>query len=160
MSPWTDRVSRLVLGAVLTTCSVGVIHADPATPPCDTDTRCVALRNFFLRYESPLHKLAHIFVGAADEHHIDWRLLPALSMVETGGGKRGTPSNIFGWNSGRTRFATIETGILFVASRFAHSPIYTGRTAIGILQKYNPAKKSYPPKVTRYMQEIAPEPVE
>lgn len=160
MSPWTDRVSRLVLGAVLTTCSVGVIHADPATPPCDTDTRCVALRNFFLRYESPLHKLAHIFVGAADEHHIDWRLLPALSMVETGGGKRGTPSNIFGWNSGRTRFATIETGILFVASRFAHSPIYTGRTAIGILQKYNPARKSYPPKVTRYMQEIAPEPVE
>ena len=160
MSPWTDRVSRLVLGAVLTACTVGVVHADPAASSCDTDTRCVALRNFFLRYQSPLHKLAHVFLQAADQNKIDWRLLLALSIVETSGGKNGTPSNVFGWNSGRTRFATVEAGILFVASRFAESPIYAGRTALGILRKYNPARKSYPPKVTKYMLEIAPHPVE
>lgn len=81
-------------------------------------------------------------------------------MVETSGGKHGTPSNIFGWNSGRTRFPSIEAGILFVAGRFAASPIYAGRTAMGILQKYNPARKVYPLKVTKYMLEMAPQAVE
>lgn len=120
----------------------------------------MALRNFFQRYESPLAKIAHVFLRAADAHRLDWRLLPALAIVETGGGKHGTPSNVFGWNSGRTRFASVEAGIHFVASRFAQSPIYAGRTALGILQKYNPARKTYPPKVVTIMQEITPEPVD
>jgi hypothetical protein len=118
------------------------------------------LRNFFLRYQSPLEKLAKVFLEKADEHRLDWRLLPAISMVETSGGKHGTPSNVFGWNSGRTRFATVEAGIAFVAGRFAESPIYAGRTAMGILQKYNPARKAYPPKVVRFMRELSLEPVE
>lgn len=161
MPPWTDnRVSRLVIGAVLTACSAGMVHAEPAASSCETDSRCQALRNFFLRYESPLEKLAFVFVRVADEHRLDWRLLPAISMVETSGGKHGTPSNVFGWNSGRTRFPSIEAGIRFVAGRFAGSPIYAGRTAMGILQKYNPARKVYPSRVTKYMLEMAPQPVE
>jgi hypothetical protein len=104
--------------------------------------------------------LALVFLEKADEHKLDWRLLPAISMVETSGGKHGTPGNVFGWNSGRTRFPSVEAGIAYVARRFAESPIYAGRTALGILQKYNPARKSYPPKVTKYMLEISAEPVE
>ena len=111
------------MGAMLTACAVGVVHADPATPPCENDNRCQAVRNFFLRYESPLEKVAHVFLQAADKHKLDWRLLPALAMVETTGGRHGTRNNIFGWNSGRTRFASVEAGILFVAGRFAVSPI-------------------------------------
>jgi hypothetical protein len=160
MPPWTDRVSRLVMGAVLTACSVGVVHAEPAASQCDTDTRCQALRNFFLRYQSPLSKMALVFVQTADAHKLDWRLLPAISMVETSGGKHGTPNNVFGWNSGRTRFKSIEAGILFVAGRFARSPIYAGKTATGIIHKYNPARKTYPPKVTRFMLEMSTAPVE
>ena len=47
-----------------------------------------------------------------------------------------------------------------MAGRFAASPIYAGRTAMGILQKYNPARKVYPLKVTKYMLEMAPQAVE
>jgi hypothetical protein len=159
MSPGTDKVSRLVLGAVLTACTAGWVQADPAATSCNADNRCQALRNFFLRYGSPLDKLAVVFVRTADKHSLDWRLLPAISMVETSGGKHGTPSNVFGWNSGRTRFANVEAGILFVASRFAHSPIYAGRTARGILHRYNPAPKTYPPRVTKFMLEISAEPI-
>jgi hypothetical protein len=159
MPPWTDRVSRLVIGAMLTACTVGVVHAEPANSSCDTDSRCQSLRNFFLKYQSPLEKLAIVFVRAADQYKLDWRLLPAISMVETTGGKHGTPSNVFGWNSGRTRFKNVEAGILYVAGRFAESPIYAGRTALGILHMYNPAKKTYPPKVLNFMRELAPDPV-
>jgi hypothetical protein len=160
MPPWTDRVSRLVMGAMLTACTVGVVHAEPAASQCETDNRCQALRSFFLRYQSPLAKLAIVFVQTADAYSLDWRLLPALAMVETSGGKHGAPSNVFGWNSGRTRFKSIEAGILFVAGRFKRSPIYAGQTAMGIILRYNPAKKAYPPKVTRFMFELSAEPVE
>lgn len=153
-------MSRLVLGAMLTACTVGVVHAEPAASRCDADNRCQALRNLFLRYQSPLSKLALVFVQAADAHKLDWRLLPAIAMVETSGGKHGAPNNVFGWNSGRTRFKSIEAGILFVAGRFTRSPIYAGQTAMGIIQKYNPAKKAYPPKVMRFMLELSADPVE
>lgn len=147
------------MGAMLTACSLGVMQAQPATSSCNTDSRCQALRKFFLKHESPLEKLAVVFLNAADRYRLDWRLLPAIAMVETTGGKHGTPSNIFGWNSGKTRFRSVEAGILFVASRFAESPIYAGRTALGILRMYNPARKSYPPKVTGFMGELSPDPV-
>ncbi|MFN0103981.1 MAG: hypothetical protein ACKV2U_18095 [Bryobacteraceae bacterium] len=159
MPPWTDRVNRLVLGAVLTACSAGVVHAEPAASSCAVDKRCHALRDFFLRYNSPLEKLAVVFVRAADDNRLDWRLLPAISMVETTGGNHGTRSNVFGWNSGKTRFASVEAGILFVAERLARSPIYAGRTAMGILRKYNPAREAYPQKVTRFMMELSNDPV-
>ena len=137
-----------------------MVQAEPAASSCTSDNRCQALRNFFLRYQSPLGKLAIVFVRTADEHRLDWRLLPAISMVETSGGKHGNSSNIFGWDSGKTRFASVEAGILFVAGRFAQSPIYAGRTALGILSRYNPARTAYPPKVTRFMMELSSERVD
>lgn len=159
MPPWTDRVSRLVVGAVLTACTMGVVHADPAASSCDSDNRCQALRKFFSKYESPLEKVALVFIGAADKHNLDWRLLPAIAMIETGGGKHGRKHNVFGWNSGRARFASVEAGIHFVAERLGHSPWYAGRTAMEILHRYNPARKSYPPRVALFMTELSPEPV-
>jgi hypothetical protein len=160
MRPWTDRVSRLVFGAVLAACSVGVGQAEPAASKCDADSRCQAVRNFFLRYQSRLDRHSLVFVQAADEYRLDWRLLPGIAMVETSGGKHGTATNIFGWDSGKVSFPSIEEGILFVARRFTHSPIYAGRTAVAILEKYNPSVKAYPPKVIRFMLEISTAPVE
>ena len=151
MPPWVCRVSRLVMGVALTAGTVGVMNAQT----CEADSRCLALRNFFLRYESPLEKVAQIFVRVADEHRLDWRLLPAISMVETSGGKHGKSNNVFGWNSGKTQFASVEAGILYLGSRFGKSRIYAGRTAMGILQNYNPSRKTYPPKVTRVRLEMS-----
>lgn len=159
MPPWTVKVSRLVFGAVLATWSAGVAQADPAAAACETDQRCEALRAFFQRHGSPLARTATVFLAAADRHGLDWRLLPAISIVETGGGRHGRKGNVFGWNSGRTRFKTIEAGIEFVAQRLARSPIYAGRTAMGILQKYNPARKVYAERVSQKMMELSPEPV-
>jgi hypothetical protein len=127
---------------------------------CATDDRCRTLQSFFSRQGSPLESIAAVFVATADEHHLDWRLLPAIAMVETGGGRSGRRNNIFGWNSGRTRFATVAAGIEFVASRLAHSPLYRGRTSRGILAAYNPSRQKYPPKVIRFMEMLDGSPVE
>lgn len=151
---------RWVLSALLGASAVGVAQTGPAVPLCESDMRCLAIRNFFHRHGSPLVRLAPRFLAAADEHQLDWRLLPALSMVETTAGKFGRPTNVFGWNSGRARFKSVEAGIDFVAKRLATSPVYAGRTARGILEKYNPARAAYVGKVTKRMMEISPEPVE
>jgi len=134
-----------------------VLHGAPFD--CPQDDRCTTLKSFFTKHGSSLHAHAGAFLQAADEHKLDWRLLPAIAMAETSGGKHGIPNNVFGWNSGRTRFKTVEAGIQYVASRFALSPIYRGRTALGILTAYNPARQQYPPQVIRFMRQLAPEPV-
>ncbi len=134
-----------------------MLHGAPHD--CPQDDRCTTLKAFFSKHGSPLHTHAGAFLEAADEHKLDWRLLPAIAMVETSGGKHGRPNNVFGWNSGRTGFKTVEAGIQYVASRFALSPIYRGRTALGILTAYNPARQQYPPKVIRFMMQLTPAPV-
>lgn len=127
---------------------------------CAGEDRCVRLSAFFKDYGSPLAGKANHFVQAADRHRIDWRLLPAIAMVETTGGKHGNKRNIFGWNSGRARFRSAEAAIAFVASRFARSPIYRGRSSMGILRKYNPGRSAYAGRVTKFMLELSEEPVE
>ena len=117
------------------------------------------LQSFFKKHGSPLHAKAVAFLEAADEHKLDWRLLPSIAMVETSGGKHGRPNNVFGWNSGLTGFKSVEAGIHYVASRFAISPIYRGRSARGILMEYNPARTNYPPKVIRFMLQLTTDPV-
>jgi len=117
------RTGVLLAGGVMAVLAGrAVAWADPALE-CATDDRCRTLQSFFSRQRSPLESVAAVFIATADEYQLDWRLLPAIAMVETGGGRNGRRNNVFGWNSGRTRFATVTAGIEFVASRLAHSPI-------------------------------------
>ncbi|HSW97022.1 MAG TPA: hypothetical protein VLF89_04315 [Candidatus Saccharimonadales bacterium] len=47
------------------------------------DTRVAALKNFLERYESPLAPDAQTFVNEADKNNIDWKLVAAISGVES-----------------------------------------------------------------------------
>lgn len=159
MPRWTCGVRHRLAGALLAVWAIGVAGAQEAAPACGADERCEAIRTFFRGHGSYLSALAPEFLKAADANGLDWRLLPAISFVETRGRHPGKKANIFGWNSGRTRFASVEAGIHFVAGRLAKSPIYAGRTAMGILHKYNPVRSTYPPRVAAVMMEMAPHPV-
>src|SRR5262249_43070372 len=77
-------------------------QAKPA-PDYSNDPRLGVLRKFFHQADCPAERFAHIFLEAADLYHLDWRLLPSLSWVESTGGKSAHNNNMFGWNSGRTR---------------------------------------------------------
>ena len=154
---WANRVfSGIAMALAIAT----PLHLRAQTPaiqapsPCPADNRCDALVKFFKRYSSPLGKYAGDFLSAADKHHLDWRLLPSISMVESSGGKYYSYGNVFGWNSGRARFRSISAGIHHVASQFANSPIYSGRDTLGILRQYNPARTVYPKTVMRFIDQL------
>lgn len=132
-------------------------HADQSvhSNECrEDDPRLACLRRFFHSVNSPLEKMAAIFISEADLHHLDWRLLPGLSFVETGGAKNYRGNNIFGWNNGNTSFPSIRAGIHLVASRLAYAPHYKGRGLMEKLQIYNP-NDGYSATVRNVMRRIS-----
>src|SRR5579875_688840 len=131
--------------------------APPITPPqpISPDPRAVRLKKFFSRLHCPVTYLAEDFVQTADENSLDWRLLPSISVVESGGGKAYRNNNIFGWNNGQTLFPTIRAGLHEVAYKLGKSPLYRNRDVVGKLRLYNP-DETYATSVVKLMNRISP----
>jgi hypothetical protein len=123
--------------------------------PADPDPRAVRLKNFLARLHCPVTYLAEDFIHAADENHLDWRLLPSISIIESSGGKAYKNNNIFGWDQGEQLFPTIRAGINEVAFKLGRSPLYRNRDSAGKLRVYNP-DESYAGLVTAVMNRISP----
>lgn len=99
--------------------------------------------------------MAEDFVHAADDNHLDWRLLPSISVIESGGGKAYRNNNIFGWNQGLQPFPSIRAGLNLVAFKLGQSPLYRNQNLLGKLRLYNP-DASYTYKVIDVMNRISP----
>lgn len=52
------------------------------------DGRAKIIEDFFRKYKAPLADFSRTFIAVADKYQLDWRLLPAISMQESNGGKR------------------------------------------------------------------------
>ena len=153
--------SGLVVFAGMVSLPAAVSHRQ-TQPPSHTpaadyshDARFICLQKFFARMECPAARLTNVFLEAADDYHLDWRLLPSLSFVETGGGKAAVNNNLFGWASGKARFDSLEAGIHQVGFQLAHRPPYRHKNVAQILAIYNP-NADYGRVVTAVMRQIAP----
>jgi hypothetical protein len=127
-----------------------------ASPPeYENDPRFSRLQDFFAAREAPAEALAGDFLAAADHHKLDWRLLPSLSVIESGGGKHCKNNNMFGWDSGEHKFLSFRHGIHFVARRLTESRLYRGKPLEEKLGKYNP-NPDYPSRVKLVMRMLGP----
>lgn len=70
---------------------------------------------YFEKRDMPLAGHGMEFVRAAEKYNIDWRLLPAIGVRESSGGKRMMNSNPFGWGSAEIPFADFTEAIEVVA---------------------------------------------
>jgi len=120
-----------------------------------SDSRLQCLLEFFGKGDCPAQQYSGAFLEAADDYDLDWRLLPSISYVESGGGKNAPNNNLFGWACGRAQFASPEAGIHAVAYRLAHSGLYKGKSLDQLLATYNPIE-DYGRKVKSVMRQIAP----
>ena len=121
------------------------------------DPRLAQLVDFFDALGSPVRHLAPDFLAAADRHGLDWRLLPSICVVESGGGKNYRRNNVFGWGSAARGFSSIRESIYLVASRLANSKLYRNKGLDGKLATYNP-RAGYPARVKSVMALVAPNP--
>jgi hypothetical protein len=120
-----------------------------------SDPRQIRIRQYFRERNCPAHELAEDFILAADEHDLDWRLLPSICMVETTGGKAAVHNNMFGWNCGRARFNSPREGLYVVAERLANARWYRQKPLDRLLRTYNPVP-GYSRRVLMVMRTLGP----
>jgi hypothetical protein len=144
----------LVAGVLGAAAATGHADNNPATDR-KTDVRESVLRKFLQDASAPVAKYAATFIAEADSHHLDWRLLPSLAIVESGGGKRDRRNNIFGWANGASRFSSATEAIHHVAEALADARPYRGKDLKGKLAAYNPSP-NYLRVVTGVMRRISP----
>ncbi len=111
----------------------------------DKDKRVAVLKAFFRKHDSPLYDHTEYIVKVADEYGLDYRLLPAISMQESGA-CRVIPidsHNCWGWGiyGGKvTRFASYPEAIETVSRGIKKYYIDEGLTTTEqIMSKYNPS---------------------
>jgi hypothetical protein len=98
--------------------------AGASLPPANTDERVTMVRQILAG--RPLEAQAQLMVETADAHGIDWRLMPVISILESGGGAAACGGNAWGYANCRITFSTFEEGIEIVAATLA-APPYPGR---------------------------------
>lgn len=128
--------------------------AHPVKAPA-ADVRVDRLSHFFASLRCPVLPLAGDFVKAADDNHIDWRLLPSISVIESGGGKVYRNNNIFGWSNGNVLFSSIRHSIHEIAFKLGRSPLYSRQDTAGKLKIYN-SDQDYVDSVLEVMNRISP----
>ena|SRR5581483_7623612 len=141
---------RVAMVAGLLTAPISA-RLDQRPPQAQVDDRPLKIKEFFSRRRCPLASESGEFVTAADRNHLDWRLLPGIAFVESGGGRAYKNNNVFGWGSCQKTFSSVRAGIHAVAVRLATSPLYRHKTTDQILFTYNP-RPEYSEKVKAVMR--------
>ena len=121
-----------------------------------------AIDAYFAKYDAPLEGYGMKFVEEAEKNDLDWRLLPAIAMRESTGGKHAckrVSNSPFGYGSCKFGFDTMEESIEIVARSIggnnpntAHH--YADKTTLQILKKYNSVVPSYSSQVVKIMKAI------
>lgn len=122
--------------------------------------RAEAIDAFFASRNSPLEGYGMKFVEEAEKNDIDWRLLAAISVIESNAGKQAckkADNSVLGFGSCKMDFKSIDHSIEVVSmkisgndSKYYHKEMTTPQ----ILKKYNSVIPTYVQKVTKVMKMI------
>jgi hypothetical protein len=150
--------SGLIFAGVLGI-AAGSVHADQDVTKNRKkfDLREAILRKFLKENHCPDQEYADVFISEADTNGLDWRLLPSLALVESGGGRKARGNNLFGWENGKSTFTSIGEAIHHVAEVLAHGRAYQGKDLNAKLLTYNHLP-DYRVMVQDIMNQIAPRP--
>ena len=128
----------------------------------ETDYREEILRNYLEKHNSPLSAYSEVFISFADEYRLDWRLVPAITGVESTFGKRIPVDsyNAYGWANGVYSFESWEESIEVVSEALRENYIDRGAVSINdIARKYAPPSETWARNVKFFMNKIDPMPV-
>jgi hypothetical protein len=144
------RIARaVVLGVV----ACAAVASDSTLPVPASDPRGARLEAFFKTYGCPAPLHIADYLRAADSHALDYRILPAISLVESTCGAFEKMNNRWGWDSAQSGFPSVPAGIEFITTQLADRPPYKGKTLKEKLFTYNPYPQ-YVRQVERLMQQI------
>ena len=108
------------------------------------DGRAKIIEDFFNTYKSPLSAYNNVFIQVSDKYQLDYRLLPAISMQESNGGRKVIDNsyNPFGYGIyGKmvVKFVSWEQAIERVGRALREDYLNQGlKTPYQIMAKYTP----------------------
>ena len=116
-----------------------------------------AIDRYFLDRDMPLAGTGMKMAEEADKHGLDWRLLPAIAVRESTGGKNDcqrVKNNPFGWGSCKIGFDSVDKAIETLARNLSgNNPntahYYDNKSTRQILNAYNP-----PSIVAKYTDQV------
>lgn len=122
------------------------------------EERALAINSFFKSRSMPLYGTGMTFVLVSEKYGLDWRLLPAISIRESSGGKAACSYNTFGWGSCKLHnFHSYEEAIESVGRNLGGankgtSRYYAGKSTEEKLYYYNGSvEPAYPGEVIAIM---------
>jgi hypothetical protein len=118
------------------------------------DQREAKLEAFFTLHKCPSPHHVTEYLNAADKYKLDYRLVPAISIIESQCGKHQPLSNWWGWNSARTGFTDVPSGIDFVTGQLANGKYYAGKSLEKKVTTYNSANPKYLSIIKALMSQI------
>ena len=97
-------VPFMAIPSISVSSHIGSLETKPVTKEIVSieDTRkehAEAINKFFKGRSMPLQGTGMTFVLVAEKYGLDWRLLPAIGVRESSGGKAACGYNAFGWGS-------------------------------------------------------------
>ncbi|MBL7159040.1 glucosaminidase domain-containing protein [Candidatus Microgenomates bacterium] len=121
------------------------------------DNRGERLEKYLQSHNSPLAPYSKFIINTADQYSLDWKLVPAISGLESSFGKR-IPANSFnayGWNSGRYYFEDWQDGIATVSKALKEN--YLDKWGAKTVEQIGPIYAESPTwsqRVAYFMNEI------
>ena len=137
---------------------VVIVALQPAAPVDPILTKeAAAIDAYFAKRDMPLEGEGMKMAQAASDNDLDWRLIPAIAIRESTGGKNAcdkVDNNPFGWASCKVGFSSIDDAIDTIAVNLGgNNPNtathYDNKTTLQILHAYNP-----PSVVPRYAEQV------
>jgi hypothetical protein len=125
-----------------------------------SDDRPDRINAYFQKYKMPLAGYGEKFVEVADSCGMDWRLLPAISVQESTGGKYMRLNNPFGWASAKIGFKDFNEAIEIVGKNLCGlnpktASYYGNKTTYQKLWSYNgTVNHAYPSHVMGIMEKF------
>jgi hypothetical protein len=109
---------------------------------------------YFAKRDMPLAGYGMEMVLASEKHNLDWRLIPAIAVRESTGGKFACLNNPFGWGSCKIGFKNFSEAIQSVTEHLSGdnprtARYYEGKNVKEILVTYNP-----PSVIPKYADQV------
>ncbi len=122
--------------------------------------KATLIDDYFHERGMPLEGYGMKMVLEAEKNNLDWRLLPAIALRESSGGKHACDQNPFGWASCKDDFESFDDAIETVAWNLGgNNPntdqYYSGDTRKKLFHYNGSVIRRYPDQVLRIMEKIA-----
>lgn len=102
------------------------------------DSRYDKLESFFQSFGCPTPHYVDEYLGEADSNAIDYRLLPAISVLESTCGVYQRLNNRWGWDSARKGFSSFRAGLQYIARQLSQGRYYRNKSLEEKVRMYNP----------------------